>query len=185
MEKATPAGARFTAHQHQVLNGWRDVLDDLRDLGESLKAVPDSCACGDGRAHLDGSCPCCRHEREQKGLPPCENCETLLAALKPRVEKLTVDTWLFFPSVLEFLDLRERQAAKAADSAHARHVAAVAREEATATVERHIAAVTRTFERLVAAVDEFRAGCRASHLQVLKTAANDLLAVVERLDRAL
>jgi hypothetical protein len=31
----------------------------------------------------------------------------------------------------------------------------------------------------------FSEGCRASHLQVLKTAAKDLLAEVERLERAL
>ena len=186
MENTVPASDRFTAQQHQILNAWRDVLDDIRHLCDSLKALPDNCSCGDGRAHLAGTCACCRREREGKNLPRCENCDSLLATLKPTVNKLTVDTWLFFPSALDFLDLRERQAGKGAvGSARERHIAAVTRQDAADAVERRIAAVIGTFERLVAAVDEFRAGCRASHLQALKTVANDLLAEVERLDKAL
>ena len=186
MENALPADTRFTAQQHQILNAWRDVLDDIRHLCESLKGLPNDCSCGDGRAHLGGSCACCRSEREGENLPPCENCDRLLATLTPAVNKLTVDTWQFFPSVLDFLDLRERQTGKVAiGGARERHIAAVTRQDAAGAVERHIAAVIRTFERLVVAVDEFHAGCRASHLQGLKTVANDLLAEVEGLEKAL
>ena len=185
MENALPANTRFTAQQHQILNGWRAVLDDIRHLCGSLMALPDNCSCGDGRVHLSGSCACCRSKRDGKNLPPCENCDSLLVALTPVVNKLTVDTWQFFPSVLDFLNLRERLTEKVAIGARERHIATVTRQDAVGAVERHIAAVIRTFERLVEAMDEFRAGCRVSHLQVLKTVANDLLADVERLDAAL
>ena len=184
MDKAIPADARFTARQHQILNAWRDVLEDIRHLCRSLRALSDDCSCGDGPAHLAGRCVCCRRAHKEH-LPPCEDCDKLLAVLIPTINSLTVDTWQFFPSVSEFLDLRERQAGKVIVGARERHFATVARQDATEAVERHIAAVIGTFERVAAAVDEFRAGCRASHLEALKSAANDLLAEVERLDRAL
>ena len=184
MKNAASANTRFTAQQHQILNAWRDVLDDLRRLCSGLKALPDHCSCGEGRAHLTGSCACCQTTREGN-LPPCEDCEHLLATITPAVDELMVDRWRFFPSVLDFLDLRQTQTGKVATSAKERHIATVARQDAAGAVERHIAAVSRTFERLVAAVDEFRAGCRVSHLDALKTAASDLLAEVEALNRAL
>jgi hypothetical protein len=184
METTIPARARFTAQHHQILNAWRDILDDIRHLCASLSALPAKCSCGDGQAHLIGLCACCRSAHEGKP-PPCEDCDRLLATLTPAVNKLTVDTWQFFPSVPEFLDLRERQTGMVAAGVRAHHVATVARQDAAGAVERHIAAVVRTSERLVAAVDEFRAGCRASHLQRLKMVATDLRTEVERLDRAL
>lgn len=184
MRKTISAYAPFTAKQHQIFNAWRDLLDDIRHVCESLKALPDNCACGDGRAHLAGSCACCRRAQEGNS-PPCEDCDKLFATLTPAVNELTVDTWQFFPSVPEFLDLRERQMGKVVGSDREHHIATVARQDAVGAVEHHIAAVIRMFERLVAAVDEFRIGCRSSHLQILKTVANVLLTEVERLERAL
>lgn len=183
MAKTIPADPRFTAQQHQILNRWRDVLDDMRDLCAGLKALPDHCSCGDAQGHLKGSCACCQTAREGH-LPPCTDCDTLLATLTPAVDHLTVDTWQFFPSVLDFLDLRERQAGRVAMGARERHIATVARQDAADAVERRIAAVVETFKRLVVAADEFRTGCRASHLQTLKTVANEVLTEVERLERA-
>ena len=98
----SPASDRFTAQQHQLLNRWRDVVDDIRHLCESLKALPETCSCGDGRGHLRGTCPCCQSERAGKGLAPCEDCESSLATLQPRVSQLAVDTWQFFSSALDF-----------------------------------------------------------------------------------
>jgi hypothetical protein len=178
---------RFTARQHHVLNAWRDVLDDIRHLCESLNALPDDCSCGDGRAHLAGRCACCQRTHEQPGSPKCEDCEDLLAKLRPVVTQLTVDTWQFFPSALDFLDLRDRQKGQASmgTPTRERHLAIVAREAAVDTVARHISAVIGTFERLVAAVDEFRAGCGVSQLRALKAAATELLSEIQKLDGVL
>ena len=182
----TPASDRFTAQQHQILNAWGAILDDIRHLCDSLKALPDTCPCGDGRAHLSGVCVCCHTGREEKGRLRCEDCDSLLARLQPAINQLTVDTWEFFPSALEFLDLRGQQSGRVAlGPSRERHIKMVAREEAVSAVERQIAAIVQTFDRLVAAVDEFRIGCRATHLHSLKAVADDLLAEVERFDRAL
>ena len=182
----SPASDRFTAIQHQILNRWRDVLDDIRHLCESLEALPETCVCGDGRAHLRGSCPCCQKARAGQSLPPCEDCETLLARLQPAVNQLAVDTWQFFPSALDFLGLRVQQSGKVrAGTARERHLEAVACEETITTSERHIVAIIHTFDRLGAAADEFRSGCRASHLHELKAVAGELLAELKGFDRSL
>jgi len=176
--------ANLPAEQRQLIIGWRDVLDDLRHLCQSLKAMPDNCACGEGQSHLSGSCVCCRAEHKDR-VPACEDCDSLLGKLRPEINTLTVDTWRFFPAVMDLLKPRQQRIKQPAAGALERHIASVSRQAAADAVERHVAAVIRTFERLVLAAEEFRAGCRTSHLRTLKTAASDLLAEVERLDRSL
>ncbi len=175
--------ANLTVEQRRLLLGWRDILDDIRHLCRSLQALPDSCACGDGRAHLSGSCVCCQTEHKE-GVTACEDCDSLLVKLRPEMDALTVDTWRFFPVVTDLLKPRQQETRQAAGALE-RHIASVTRQAAADAVERHIAAVIRGFEHLVVATDEFRAGCRASHLRTLKGAASDLLAEVERLDQSL
>jgi hypothetical protein len=179
-----PDMANLSVEQRRLMAGWRDVLEDLRHLCRSLKVLPDHCACGDGQSHLTGSCVCCQTQRTDR-VPACENCDGLLAELRPEMNTLTVDTWRFFPVVMDLLKPRQRGITQAETSALERHVTSVSRQAAADAVERHIAAVIQTFERLVVAAEEFRAGCRMSHLRTLKTAATDLLAEVEGLDRAL
>ncbi len=156
----------------------------MRHLCESLKAMPDQCACGDGHSHLSGSCICCRTKRKDHQ-PECEDCDSLLAKLRPEMNTLTVDTWRFFPAVMDLLKPRQQGIRQPAAGALERHITSVTRQAAADAVERHIAAVIRTFEHLVVAAEGFRAGCRTSHLRTLKTAATDVLAEVERLDRSL
>ena len=174
----------LTAEQRRLLGGWRDILDDIRHLCKSLKAMPDNCACNDGRSHLAGSCVCCQTEHKD-GVPACDDCDSLLAKLRPEMDTLTVDTWRFFPTVMDLLNSGRQEAGQAAAGAIERHIASVKGQAEADAVERHIAAVIRTFEQLSVVAEEFRAGCRASHLSTLKTTATDLLAKVERLDRAL
>lgn len=175
--------ANLPIEQRRVLRGWRDILGDIRHLCKSLKAMPDDCACGDGRSHLSGSCVCCQREHKD-GVPACPDCDSLLAKLRPEMDTLMVDTWRVFPIVMDLLEPPQQETRQAA-SALDRHLASVTRQAAADAAERHIAAVVRTFEQLVVAAEEFRAGCRTSHLGRLKTAATDLLVEVERLDRAL
>lgn len=176
--------ANLPAEQRRLIACWRDVLDDIRHLCRSLKALPDICGCSDGQSHLSGSCVCCQTEHKD-GLPACEDCDSLLAKLRPEMNTLTVDTSRFFPAVMDLLKPRQQGITHAGAGALERHIASVTRQAAADATEVHIAAVIQTFERLVVAAEEFRAGCRTSHLRTLKTAATNLLAGVERLDRAL
>ena len=174
----------LTADQRRLLGGWRDILDDIRHLCRSLKAMPDSCACEDGHSHLSGSCACCKTAHQDR-VPACEDCDRVLANLRPEMDTLTVDTWRFFPVIMDLLTPRQQETTQAAVGARERHGASVARQAAADAIARHIATIVQTFEHLVLATEEFRAGCRASHLGTLKAAASDLLVDVERLDRAL
>lgn len=158
----------LTREQQRLLGGWRDILDDLRHLCRSLNALPDACACGQGASHLRGSCPCC-HATHDDRVPACDDCDTLLAQLRPPIDALAVDTMRFFPVVKGLLQFHAPPAGQVEG----------------ASIERQIAKVYRTFTQLVTAADEFRAGCRTSHLHTLKERATDLLAKVNQLDRQL
>ena len=155
----------LTATQRRLLGGWRDILDDIRHLCTNLKALPDGCACGNGRSHLDGSCACC-HTVHRDRLPDCSDCDAVLARLRPEIDTLLVDTLRFFPVVRMLLGTPPLEPVRAEGEG----------------IERHITAVVRTFERLVVAADEFQIGCRASHLEALKKTATELLAEVHDLD---
>ena len=150
--------------QRRLLGGWRDILDDIRELCQNLNALPDQCTCGDGVSHLSGACVCCSAPHAGR-IPICADCGTLLSHLRPRIIDLTVDTMRFFPVVRILLQSPELATARAEGG----------------RVEQHIAAVMRTFDRLVAEAGEFQDGCRASHLRVLKNTANALLRESDRL----
>lgn len=165
------SGFRWSSDQRRLLGGWLDILDDIRVLCKTLNALPDRCACGDGAAHLSGSCICCNAPHAGR-VPDCADCGTLLAELRPKFVTLTVDTIRFFPVVTILLNADEPGLAPApADP-----------------VEHQIASIMRTFDRLVVEAGEFASGCRASHLGVLKETANALLGqsrlLNERLDPA-
>ena len=168
MENLVLHGLYLTPNQRWLLGGWHDILDDIRHLCTSLKALPDGCVCGNGRSHLGGSCACC-HAVHRERISDCADCETVLAQLRPEFDMLAIDAMRFFPVVKMVLHASQPE---------------VARVEGD-KIERHITAVVRTFERLVVGVDEFEIRCRASHLQALKDAAIDLLAEVHQLDEHL
>ena len=158
----------LTMKQQRLLGGWLDILDDIRHLCGSLMALPESCTCGNGPAHLSGSCACC-HATHSERLPDCDDCDILLARLRPHIDTLTVDTTRFFPA---FKDVIHADCPEPAV------------EEAGA-IGQHVAAVARTFQQLIFATDDFRVGCRASHLGTLKERAAALLGEVTDLDRRL
>lgn len=158
MTEVFTSGSPWSPDQRRLLGGWHDILDGIHDLCTSLNALPDRCACGDGVSHLRGSCICCNAPPGGR-IPICADCGTLLAQLRPRFVTLTVDTMRFFPVVTILLHSPERAPVRAAGE----------------HVEHQIAAVIRTFDRLVLEAGEFESGCRASHLRVLKETANALL----------
>ncbi len=165
-------GFHWSPDQRRLLGGWLDIQDDIRALCKALNALPDRCACGDGTAHLSGSCICCNAPHGGH-VPNCADCGALLAELRPKFVTLTVDTIRFFPVVTILLQTPDRALGRAAgqDVAH------------------EIVAVMRTFDSLVVEANEFETGCRASHLGVLKKTANALLRdsrlLNKRLDTAL
>ena len=151
-EPETPARRR-----HRLLGGWRDVLDDIRTLCRSLAELPDVCQCGQGAAHLKGTCPCC-HNVAIERVPDCDDCEEQLGRLRGAIDLLTTDTFRFFPVVTDILN-------------RTAHVDLQTRGN---EIERHIAELIRTFSELVVAADRFRTDCRSSHLRVLKDLAEML-----------
>lgn len=161
-------GMDFNANRRWLLGGWRDILEDIRQLCTGLNALPDGCACGNGRSHVGGSCACC-HAGHRSRQPHCADCETVLAQLRDEFDTLAVDTIRFFPVVKLLLNAPPLELARAEGD----------------SVERHVTAAVRTFERLASAVDDFHVGCRASHLRVVKAKATELLAEVRELDERL
>ena len=168
MKTVSPPGHYLAAGQQRLLGGWRDVMDDIRMLCRSLAGLPDSCQCGNGEGHLNGTCPCC-HTVTRERVPSCGDCEAQLARLRPAIDLLGVDTFRFFPFVKTLLerDTTPELRARAGD------------------VETHIAELIRTFGALVVAADQFRSDCRASHLTTLKALATSLLAESDALNRAI
>ena len=166
--KTTLLGTPYMTPLGRLLGGWRDMLDDIRQLCTSLDALPDGCACGDGRSHLSGSCPCCSTVQRDR-IAECADCHTVLVELRGEIDILTVDTLRFFPVVKMLLRAPQREPARAEGDA----------------IEPRIAAVLRTFDRLVAAVGEFAIGCHTSHLRVIKDTTAELLAAANGLDERL
>lgn len=158
MTSLIASGFHWSPDQRRLLGGWLDIVDDIRALGKALNALPDRCACGDGAGHLSGSCICCTAPH-RGNVPNCADCGALLAGLRPKFDTLKVDTIRFFPVVTILLDAAQRAPAAAVGN----------------PVEHQIAALMRTFDRLVVEAGEFESGCRASHLGVLKQTANALL----------
>ena len=154
--------------QRRLLGGWRDILDDVRDLCQHLNALPDQCTCGDGVSHLSGACVCCRAPHAGR-IPVCADCGTMLSKLRPRIVTLTTDTMRFFPMVRVLLESQNLAPVRAEGE----------------RVQHDIVAVMRIFDRLVIEAGEFQTGCRASHLRILKDTANALLNASDRLDNRL
>ena len=151
--------------RYRFLGGWQDVLDDVRTLCQTLSQLPDACECGDGAAHLNGTCPCCGHVAVSR-VPACDDCGELLARLRPSIDAMRVDTSRFFPFVKQFLSQQDAAAAQRA-----------------CDIQAHIAALARSFDQLVLAAGAFRADCRASHLHTIKDGAAALRRDAESLNR--
>lgn len=151
-----------------LLGGWRHVADDVRKLAAGLEALPDTCTCRHGSAHLAGTCPCCR-ENEHRLDSGCTDCESLLAWLGDEIDELTDASLRFLP----FVNAMTTVGRNAAQHVH------------VCDVQRQIMHVTRTFRRLSTAADEFRTGCSSSHVITLRALAGELAAATRHLDSLL
>lgn len=156
--------ATFTPPQRRLLGGWRDILDDVRELSQCLAAMPEDCRCGDATAHVSGSCACCQAARVS-----CDDCTERLAVSRAHIDALVTDTLRFFPAFTQILvGTYPLDAQNAADE-----------------VQHDIGALVRTFERLAVATEAFSTGCRMTHAAIVKQAARDLHAHAEQLERLL
>lgn len=87
----------------------------------------------------------------------------------PQIDTFVADTLRFLPTFTHILV-----------GAHPPDVQSAADE-----LQHEIGALVRTFQRIRVAAEAFRGGCRASHIPVLKEAANDLHGHAEHLERLL
>lgn len=149
----------------RLLGGWRDIADDTERLVRGLRALPADCACGDGQAHLRGTCPCCGGG----GVPrePCEDCFRLVRTIGWKLDAVVDDALRYLDPVSEALT---------------RHVGKPAHTEAT-RLRRELLALVHLFRAVEASAAEFRAGCRSRHLADLKALAEQVDRRVEDIDR--
>ena len=164
----TLTAVTFTPPQRRLLGGWRDILDDVRQLSRCLAAMPAECRCGDATAHVSGSCPCCP-ATDVAGAVSCDDCTARLAVTGAHIDALVADTMRFFPAFTHILV-----------GTHPPDVQSAADE-----VQHEIGALVRTFERLIVTAEAYLIGCRGSHLPTLKLTAQDLHAHAEQLERLL
>ena len=156
----TTSHPRLTLEQRRLLGGWRDVADDVERLAAALQGIPDGCGCGDGPAHLKGTCPCCqaqegRHEE-------CVDCEVLLHSLSWRVDALIEDTSRYMPAVGQFLS----------------HVWPDDGQARVHDVKQRVAKVAHSMTQLESAAHQFVGGCDLERLQRLRSDAAELVANV-------
>lgn len=154
-----------TSGRHRLLGGWRDILDDVRTLERGLRHTPDACECGDGPAHLGGTCACCAAAERQSGLE-CVDCHVLVHTVSWKLDQLSEDTLRYFPAVTSLV-----QPSLSRDDA-----------EQLDRVRHEIAVLMATMRRMETASAEFSHGCRTTHLHRLKEVARELLMSARRLD---
>lgn len=140
---------------HLLLGGWRHVAADVRRLVKDLSALPDACTCGPGASHLAGTC--------------CTDCEALLESIRDDMDELVDATLRFLPFV-------EGQAAAGGDTSES---------DGVRDLRRKVFSVAGVSQRLETATGEFRLGCGASHVGVLRTLAGQLAAATTGLDARL
>jgi len=150
----------------RLLGGWRHVADDVRRLAAGLNALPGGCACGQGAAHLAGMCTCCGSA--ERSLGACADCEALMASLRDRIDDLVDSTIRFLPFVeMSTAGQRPLESSRVGD------------------LRGQVQRIAATFQKLDTAADEFRDGCTASHIGVLRELGTELAAATGQLDSLL
>lgn len=153
---------------HLLLGGWRHVAADVRRLVKGLSALPDACACGHGSAHLAGTCRCCLEGVQAAG-NGCTDCEVLLASIRDDMDELVDATLRFLP----FVEGQTAASGHTSESVGVRDL------------RRQVFFVADVSQQLETAAGEFRLGCGASHVGVLRTLAGQVAAATTGLDARL
>lgn len=67
----------------KLLERWNDIYTEATRLCKEIEQLPEDCACGDGAAHLDARCECCRGHLGKPGEPlAAQRCTELLATIR-------------------------------------------------------------------------------------------------------
>lgn len=150
---------------HRLLGGWRDILEDIQKLHDSVDRLPEHCTCGHGATHLRGTCACCIEGAAARG---CVDCEALLGQIADRIEALRADDLRFMVALRDFADHRP-------DHQEMR--------QGLDDVTRHTSRLVRIVEGVQVAAADFREGCRMDQLARLKARVRELRDEAKRLDK--
>jgi len=148
----------------RLLGGWRDIADDTDRLVRALRAVPDSCGCGDGQAHLRGMCSCCGGDAAARA--PCDDCFRLVRTIGWKLDVVVDDALRYLDPVAEVLTTHVGSSAFA-ESRRLRH---------------ELLRFVGAFRAVEAAAGRFRQECRASQLTQLKALGEGLDKCIQDLD---
>lgn len=151
----------------RLLGGWRDIAEDTARLVEALRVLPAHCTCGDGTAHLQGRCACCRQDESQSS--GCRDCAVLVRSLEWKLDAVVDD-------FLRFLD--------AAIESIRSHVGPQV-EEPAMNLRHALVRFVGSFRTVASKAGEFRRGCRSEHLTSLKQQGEDLLSCAHAVDHLL
>lgn len=159
----TTSHPRLTLEQRRLLGGWRDVAEDVQRFAAALQGTPNGCGCGDGKAHLAGSCPCC--QANDSSHEECVDCAALLHSLSWRVDALIEDTSRYMPAFGEVLA----------------HIWPDDGEARVHDVQQRVARVAHAMTQLESAAHQFAGGCELERLDTLRSDAAELVAHVGEL----
>lgn len=78
--------------ERYILQLWHSVYLEAIQLADTVEQVPETCACGDALAHLDGLCRCCSgHKGTANHQHDNENCNDILTRLRASLSILCKD----------------------------------------------------------------------------------------------
>lgn len=147
----------------RLLGGWRDLSEDTHRLVTGLRALPASCPCGTGHAHLAGRCSCCRRDGATR---PCLDCLVLMHTVEWKLDAVMDDALRFLEPATETI---------------VGHVGA-GMDTSLIRLRNELLQFATAFRAIEASVDVCRAECRLNHLTALKDLGEQLLARVDRVD---
>lgn len=153
-----------------LLQRWQTIHDEAVQLADIVQQLPETCACGDAEAHLQGRC-LDDHRRGQSGTHPdaAGNCSDALA-------RLHSDLFLFNHDVSVMLSLCDRRLWPSQRLELTRGLFVTASD---------VLQVINTFHQLSAAVVRLHHHWTAGEMQCLKRHAAELRDRCERLNAEL
>lgn len=157
-------------HPIDLIEEWRNVYQEVISLSGQIEHLPDECPCGDGDAHLNGSCRCCGgHPQAVQPKVQSPNCTDLLACLRADFALLCED-FVRVAGPTNAVAIQTRWTAL--------------RRGVVLTGD-GLRAIASILEQVDHAVAGFRHSCTVSEMHSLKRACAELRSHCEKLNREL